>query len=102
MAEWSCTSGTFIAWSTGDGSSEPLEHADPVTQTIVALLCGGIAFTGHSSKAATRLLVNHSPEPFTNIGLSLGEGRIRHLFANEPLAHTADWIELNLEAQSLL
>ena len=29
-------------------------------------------------------------------------GRIRHLFANEPLAHTADWIELNLEAQSLL
>jgi len=48
-----------------------LAHADPVTQTIVALLCGGIAFTGHSSKAATRLLVNHSPEPFTNIGLSL-------------------------------
>lgn len=44
---------------------------DPVTRTVIALLCGGVAFTGHSSKAATRLLANHLPEPFTNIGLSL-------------------------------
>ena len=46
---------------------------DPTTQTLIALLCGGIAFTGHTSKAATRLVVNHSPEPFTNMGLSLAE-----------------------------
>ena len=44
---------------------------DPVTRTVIALLCGGVAFTGHSSKAATRLFANHLPEPFTNIGLSL-------------------------------
>lgn len=44
---------------------------DPVTRTIIALLCGGVAFTGHSSKAATRLFANHLPEPFTNLALSL-------------------------------
>ncbi|MEO8127927.1 MAG: DUF4126 domain-containing protein [Bryobacteraceae bacterium] len=44
---------------------------DPVTRTVIALLCGGVAFTGHSTKAATRLFANHSPEPFTNFGLSL-------------------------------
>jgi hypothetical protein len=40
---------------------------------LVALLAGGIAFTGHSSKAATRLAVNHSPEPFSNWALSFSE-----------------------------
>ncbi len=50
-----------------------LGSSDPVTKTIVALLCGGIAFTSHSSKAATRLMVNHSPEPFSNIFLSFFE-----------------------------
>jgi hypothetical protein len=46
---------------------------DPVTRTVIALLCGGVALTGHSSKAATRLLVNHSPEPFSNMVLSAAE-----------------------------
>jgi len=46
---------------------------DPAAKTILALLCGGVALAGHSSKAATRLLANHSPEPFSNIALSLGE-----------------------------
>jgi hypothetical protein len=45
---------------------------DPVTRIIIALLCGGVAFTGHSSKAATRLFANHFPEPFTNLALSFG------------------------------
>jgi len=44
-----------------------------VTEIVIVLLCGGVALTGHSSKAATRLLVNHSPEPFTNISLSVLE-----------------------------
>ena len=46
---------------------------DPTTQWLLALLCGGVAFTGHTSKAATRLVANHSPEPFSNIALSLAE-----------------------------
>jgi hypothetical protein len=40
---------------------------------VLFLLAGGMAFSGHSAKAATRLAVNHSPEPFSNIALSLGE-----------------------------
>jgi hypothetical protein len=44
---------------------------DPALRMAVALVVGGVAFTGHSSKAATRLMVNHSPEPFSNIALSL-------------------------------
>jgi hypothetical protein len=46
---------------------------DPVYQVALVLLAGGMAFSGHSAKAATRLLVNHSPEPFSNVALSLGE-----------------------------
>ena len=46
-------------------------HADPALQMTVALLAGGIGFTSSSSKAATRLAVNHSPEPFSNIAMSL-------------------------------
>jgi hypothetical protein len=45
----------------------------PSMTFLIALLCGGVAFTGHTSKAATRLVANHSPEPFTNVGLSLAE-----------------------------
>jgi len=40
---------------------------------VIALLCGGVALSGHSTKAGLRLLVNHSPEPFSNIALSLIE-----------------------------
>jgi hypothetical protein len=46
---------------------------DPVVKVAVALACGLVAFSGHSAKAGTRAVVNQSPEPFSNIGLSLGE-----------------------------
>lgn len=46
---------------------------DPFVKTLLALLSGGVALTSHSAKAATRLAVNHSPEPFSNIALSLAE-----------------------------
>ena len=45
-------------------------HAE---QLALMLLSGGVAFTGHASKAATRFAVNHSPEPFSNLGLSILE-----------------------------
>lgn len=44
---------------------------DGKTRVAIALLCGGVAFTSHASKAGTRVMVNHSPEPFSNIALSL-------------------------------
>ena len=40
---------------------------------VVALLCGGVALSGHSTKAGLRLIVNHSPEPVSNIILSFVE-----------------------------
>jgi hypothetical protein len=46
---------------------------DPAVATGAALLCGAVALTGHSTKAGARLVVNHSPEPFTNVGMSLAE-----------------------------
>jgi hypothetical protein len=44
---------------------------DPLARTVLVLICGGVALTSHVSKAATRVAVNHSPEPFSNWGLSL-------------------------------
>ncbi|WP_046114154.1 DUF4126 domain-containing protein [Aquincola tertiaricarbonis] len=38
---------------------------------VAALLGGGLAATAHAAKSATRAAVNTSPEPFSNIGLSL-------------------------------
>jgi Domain of unknown function (DUF4126) len=50
-----------------------LGHPSPVFTIIVALLAGGTTLVTHTAKAATRLASNTSPEPFSNIGLSLGE-----------------------------
>ena len=41
---------------------------------VVALLVGGsLALSSHGTKAATRALINTSPEPFSNITVSLAE-----------------------------
>jgi len=50
-----------------------LGHPSPTLTIIVALLAGGTSLIAHTAKAATRLASNTSPEPFSNIGLSLGE-----------------------------
>lgn len=46
-------------------------HFDPTVRLIALLLGGGIALSSHGTKTATRLAANASPEPFSNIGLSL-------------------------------
>jgi len=50
-----------------------LGTVDPLLRTVLIILCGGVAFASHSSKAATRLVVNHSPEPLSNVILSGAE-----------------------------
>ena len=50
-----------------------LGHPNPAFAVIVALLAGGTSLIAHTAKAATRLVSNTSPEPFSNIGLSIGE-----------------------------
>jgi hypothetical protein len=46
---------------------------DPVFDVIVGLLAGSVSMIVHSAKAGTRIVANHSPEPFSNIALSLTE-----------------------------
>jgi hypothetical protein len=58
--------GTFLA-------IQVLGHPDPVFGVIVGLLAGGTSLASHTAKAATRLTANASPEPFSNIALSVGE-----------------------------
>lgn len=50
-----------------------LGHPSPALTVMVALLAGGTSLVAHTAKASTRLASNTSPEPFSNIGLSLGE-----------------------------
>ncbi len=38
---------------------------------VAALIGGGLAATAHAAKASTRAAANTSPEPFSNLGLSL-------------------------------
>ena len=46
-------------------------HFDPKIRLMALLLGGGVALSSHGAKTATRLAVNTSPEPFSNIALSL-------------------------------
>ncbi len=52
---------------------QALGDMPPHIEVIGALLAGGAALTTHSAKAGTRLLANHSPEPVSNIALSITE-----------------------------
>ncbi len=46
---------------------------DPVFDVVIALLGGSVSLMVHGVKAGTRLVANHSPEPFSNIALSVTE-----------------------------
>ena len=82
--------GAFLAVKT-------LGTPDPVFDIVVALLAGGITLTAHGAKAGTRLIANGSPEPFSNIALSLTEdvgvggglGLMAYSYKNNPYLATA-------------
>ena len=46
---------------------------DPAVRIAALIMGGGIALSSHGTKAATRVAANTSPEPISNITLSLGE-----------------------------
>lgn len=50
-----------------------LGQTSPAFDLAVALAAGGASLVTHSAKASTRLVANASPEPFSNVGLSLLE-----------------------------
>lgn len=45
----------------------------PALEIAAAIMGGGVAATSHATKASSRMLINASPEPFTNWGASLAE-----------------------------
>ena len=52
---------------------QALGEMPPHLEVVAALAASGAALTMHSAKAGSRLLINHSPEPFTNVSMSLAE-----------------------------
>jgi len=46
---------------------------NPAIEITAALLGGGLATATHATKAGSRVLINTSPEPFTNWAASIGE-----------------------------
>lgn len=45
-------------------------------QTVALLLGGGLALASHGTKASARVVVNASPEPFSNLAVSTAEDGI--------------------------
>lgn len=48
-------------------------HFDPTVRLAALLIGGSLALSSHGTKASMRLAANTSPEPFSNILLSLAE-----------------------------
>ena len=71
-----------------------LAHDAGSSEVVAALLSGGFATTAHGAKATSRLLINTSPEPVTNIAASIGEdglaaGMVGLALANPAVAGVA-------------
>jgi len=63
---------TVIRIPAGAALAAGVMGGDSATWTLVAALMGGtLAATSHTAKVTTRAAVNTSPEPFSNIALSL-------------------------------
>ena len=63
---------TLVRIPAGAALAAGVFGGDAGVWTLIAALAGGtLAATAHTAKATTRAAVNTSPEPFSNIGLSL-------------------------------
>ena len=63
---------TIIRVPAGAALAASVLGGDGASWTLIAALMGGtLAATSHVAKATTRAAVNSSPEPFSNLGLSL-------------------------------
>jgi hypothetical protein len=63
---------TFIRIPAGAALAAGVFGGDAGSWALLAALLGGtLAATAHTAKATTRAAVNTSPEPFSNLGLSL-------------------------------
>lgn len=76
-----------------------LGHSSPTFDVLVVLLAGTTSLVTHTAKAASRLVANASPEPFSNIGLSLAEDAA--VFGGLALIHYNPTIALGVFALAL-
>lgn len=76
-----------------------LGHSNPSLTVLIALLAGGTSLISHTAKSATRLATNTSPEPFSNIALSLGEDAA--VFGGLALIHYNPVIALSIFAVAI-
>lgn len=65
---------TFIRIPAGAAmAAGAVGQMDPAVAVAAALVGGGLAAGSHALKAGSRVLINTSPEPFSNWAVSLGE-----------------------------
>lgn len=62
-------------------------QASPALEVIVFMLGASLASAAHITKAGTRLIINASPEPFSNVVLSTGEDVLAVGFSYLSLAY---------------
>jgi hypothetical protein len=68
---------TFLAVPAGAVlASTAFAKHEPWVVAVAFLLGGGVALAAHSGKAATRAVVNLSPEPVSNVAASLAEDAV--------------------------
>jgi hypothetical protein len=75
-------------------AASALGDVGPAAELAAGLVGGGLAATSHFTKAGSRLLINTSPEPFTNWAASLAEDAA--VFAGLWAALHHPWIFLAL------
>ena len=68
-------------------ASRALGELSPVAEALALLLLGGATLATHAAKATTRLAVNTSPEPVSNILVSLTENGLVAAAVWMALAH---------------
>lgn len=89
---------TFIRIPAGAALAAGALGGDQASWTLAAALMGGtLAATSHVAKSTTRAAVNTSPEPFSNIGLSLAGDAAVPTFLWLAVDHpTIFWVALAL------
>ena len=68
-------------------ASRALGELSPVAEVLMLLLLGGATLATHAAKATTRLAVNASPEPVSNVVVSLAENGLVALAVWLALTH---------------
>jgi len=92
---------TFIRPAVAAGLAAVIAGDLPTLEQLgYVVLGGGTALASHSVKAGSRLAINASPEPFTNVGASVGEDIT--VVGVVALAINHPWIALGVSATLLI